>query len=157
MSSELKFQPAVSFKDLFSDFIESRLSKGVSPHTINYHRYSSKRFSEWCDTRGVSPATLQRHNVRAYLSELKLRNLSPHTIHGHFRAIRTMMRFAQKEYRIPLIDFDGLAPVLTKPRVGAVRPEAFKTALEATETLRDQVLLTVCCMKAEFDAQKQFP
>ena len=143
MTNALGRQPAFSFKELYLDFIQSRRSKGVSPNTISYHKYTSKRFAKWCDDRGISPSALQRRNVRAYLSELKVNGRSPHTIHGHFRAIRTMMRFALKEYGTPLIDFEGLGPVLTKPQLGVVRPEAFKKALEATKTLRDKVLLTV--------------
>jgi integrase/recombinase XerC len=136
-------QPDFSFKELYFDFLESRRSKGVSPNTIHYHKYTSKRFAEWCDKRSIDPATLVRRNVRAYLNELIVNGLSPHTIHGHFRAVRTMMGYAHKEFEIPLVDFEGLAPVLTKPQLGVVRPEAFKKALEATETLRDRVLLTV--------------
>lgn len=143
MSSVLRFQPAASFKDLFSDFIDSRLSMGVSPNTIHYHEYTSRRFARWCEDHSLSPTSLERRHIREYLGKLKFNGLSPHTIHGHFRAIRTMMRFALKEYGIPLVDFEGLAPVLPKPIRGVVRPVAFSKALEATETLRDKVLLTV--------------
>ena len=136
-------QPAFSFKELYFDFIQSRRSKGVSPHTIHYHEYTSKRFAEWCEKRGIQPAYLERRNVRAYQNELKVNRLAPHTIHGHFRAVRTMMRYAQKEFGIQLVDFEGLAPILTKPILGVVRPEAFRKALGAAETLRDRVLLTV--------------
>ncbi|MCJ7825565.1 MAG: phage integrase N-terminal SAM-like domain-containing protein, partial [Anaerolineales bacterium] len=104
-------QPDFSLKELYFDFLESRLSKGVSPNTIHYHEYTSKRFAKWCEDLGIPPAALQRRNVRAYLSELKVNGHSPHTVHGHFRAVRTMMRYAHKEYGVPLVDFEGLAPV----------------------------------------------
>ena len=73
--------------------------------------------------RSISPNSLERHFDRAYLNELKANGLSSHSIHGHFRAIRTMMRYASREFGIPLLDFEGLAPVHAKPILGIVRQE----------------------------------
>ena len=84
--------------DAYTDFFLSRQAKLCSPGTLRFYQFTAGKFVEWLKLIGVnSPDEIASRHVRVYLAELDNRKLSDSYIHGHARAIRTLLRFLHAE------------------------------------------------------------
>jgi site-specific recombinase XerD len=132
------FNKVVTINDAFLDFLTSREAMLVSSGTIRFYKFTAKRFVEWLDVE--SPEEITSRHVRAYLAELRGKELSDWYINGHARAIKTMMRFFhEEEYTSKLIKFE--MPFVGKKRLLVLSLDELKTILDTCRTARDKAIV----------------
>lgn len=127
--------------DAYTDFILSRQAMLCSPQTIRFYHFTAGKFVQYLEESGITtPSETSARHIRAYLSLLTERSLSDSYIHGHARAIRTLVRFWNSEKYIPdLISFE--MPKVAKKRLLVLSIEDIQKALSATNKLRDKALI----------------
>lgn len=127
--------------DAYTDFFLSRQAKLCSPGTLRFYQFTAGKFVEWLKSIGVnSPDEIASRHVRVYLAELDNRKLSDSYIHGHARAIRTLLRFLHAEkYITNPITFD--MPNIAKKRLPVLSVDELKQVLEACKTIRDKAVV----------------
>ncbi|MBU0577234.1 tyrosine-type recombinase/integrase [Patescibacteria group bacterium] len=85
-------------RDSYTDFILSRQAILCTPVTIRFYSFTAGKFVQWLENQGSQkPYEINNRLIYAYLAGLESRKLSDSYIHGHARAIRTFVRFLQKE------------------------------------------------------------
>ena len=89
------FKKAVTLIDAFEDFITSREAMLDSPGTIRFYKLTAKSFVEWLNLESPEEITLK--HIGKYFSELREKDLSDSDIHGHARAVITLLRFFYDE------------------------------------------------------------
>ena len=127
--------------DAMTDFILSRQAKLCTPRTVEWYSWTLGKFLEWLESEGVNrPDEITSRYVRGYLAELRGRELADSYIHGHARAIKTLMRFFYTEdYTAQVVKFD-------MPKVGNVKllvlnAEKVRQLLKACTLPRDKALI----------------
>ncbi|MBN1304373.1 MAG: tyrosine-type recombinase/integrase [Anaerolineales bacterium] len=130
-----------ALQDAYTDFILSRQAMLCSPQTLRWYRVILGMVMEWLANNGVtSPEEIAARHVRAYLSELAGKGLSDSYIHGHARAIRTLLKFLYTEKYIPEpITFQ--MPSIAQKRLLALSPEEVSKLLDTCAIPRDKALI----------------
>jgi site-specific recombinase XerD len=89
-------------------FLESLAGRNASPGTITEYRRHATEFLAFLDERRVAWTAPDRATIRAYLSSLADRGLSPSSVAGRLAAVRSLYRHALRNGRI---ETDPLAGV----------------------------------------------
>jgi len=131
----------VHLDDAYTDFILSRQAMLCTPGTLRWYGFTAGKFIKWLKENGVNkPEEISARYVRAYLTKLHSIGLCSSTIHGHARAVRTLVRFLHQEKYIPdPIVFD--MPALEKKRLLVLSPIEVQRVLSACLTLRDKMVI----------------
>lgn len=116
---------SVTLRDAFTDFMLSRQAMNCTRATLDFYNFTAGYFLAWIEDRNVSaPEEVTARHVREYLALLIERGRKDTTVWGHARAIKTMLRFWQREGYIGapvLFDLPKKAlrrlPVLTAEQV----------------------------------------
>lgn len=127
--------------DAYTDFIQSRQAMRCTPGTLRWYGFTAGRFVDWLKETGVyRPEEISARYVRAYLSGLFANGLCDSTIHGHARAVRTLVRFLHHEKYIPdPIVFD--MPAVDKKRLLVLSVSEILKVLSACLTIRDKMVI----------------
>jgi len=124
-----------SLADLVALFLEDRIAKGMSPHTIRGYRDKLAYFALWAGDRPLTRATL-----RAYLTDLQQRSLAPHTVHSYFRDVRTLCSWLKEEHVLSEDIAYKLVPKLPKRRAASYTAAQIDRLL-AVGDVRDRALM----------------
>jgi site-specific recombinase XerD len=132
---------SVAIHDALTDFILSRQAMQCSPATLRWYGFTASKFVDWLIAQSVNkPDEVTARHVRAYLAELTARGLKDTTLHGHARAVRTLLRFWHGENYIPApIKFD--MPKLTKKRLPVLTADEVGVIVRACENVRDKAII----------------
>ena len=127
--------------DAYTDFILSRQAMLCSPQTIRFYHFTAGRFIRYLQENSVtSPHETTARHIRAYLAELVEHRLSDSYIHGHARAIRTLVRFWYKEkYIEKLITFQ--MPAVSQKRQPVCSADEVRKIVSVCHTTRDKALV----------------
>lgn len=127
--------------DAYTDFILSRQAMLCSPQTIRFYNYTAGKFIKYLEKNGVTnPDSTTARHIRAYLATLVERRLSDSYIHGHARAIRTLIRFWHSEkYILEPISFQ--MPAIAKKRLPVLSAGDIRLVISACQTVRDKALV----------------
>ena len=127
--------------DAMTDFILSRQAKLCTPRTVQWYSWTLGKFLKWLESEGVNkPEEITSRYVRGYLAELRGRELADSYIHGHARAIRTLLRFFYNEDYIPqVVKFD--MPRLGKPKLLVMNAEEVGRLIKVCSNPRDKALI----------------
>lgn len=128
-------------RDAYTDFILSRQAILCTPATIRFYNFTAGKFVQWLENQGFQkPYEINNRLIYAYLAELASRKLSDSYIHGHARAIRTFVRFLEKEgYIHDSITFK--MPTIGKKRLLVYNKEEVQKILKACKDKRDKVFI----------------
>ena len=96
-------------------FLESLAGRNASRGTITEYRRHTTEFLAFLASRGVAWTEPDRATIRAYLSSLADRRLSPSSVAGRLAAVRSLYRHALRNGRI---ETDPLAGVRAPRRPG---------------------------------------
>jgi site-specific recombinase XerD len=132
---------SIFLDDAYTDFILSRQAMLCKPTTLRFYRFTAGKFVEWLKANSVNaPDEIAARHVRAYLAELDGNGLSDSYIHGHARAIRTLIRFLHKEKYIPeLITFE--MPSIDKKRLLVLSADDLQRVIKVCHTPRDKAVI----------------
>ena len=132
---------SIFLDDAYTDFILSRQAMLCKPSTIRFYGFTAGKFVQWLKENGVNaPEEITARHIRAYLAELDGKGLSDSYIHGHARAIRTLVRFLHKEKYIPeIISFD--MPAIDKKRLLVLSADELQRVIKACNTPRDKAIV----------------
>ncbi len=127
--------------DAVTDFMLSRQAKSASAGTLRFYGHTVGAFVKWLEAQSVtSPGEVTARHVRAYLAELTARSLADTYIHGHARAIKTLLRFWHAEgYMTNAVKFE--MPKLSKKRLPVLDADQVSKVLAACASARDKALL----------------
>jgi integrase/recombinase XerD len=130
-----------ALNDAFTDFILSRQAMLCGEKTIAWYSFTLGKVMEWMIRNGVtSPQEISARHVRAYLSDLAVRELTDSYINNHARAIRTMLRFFFAEKYIPEpVTFK--MPALAEKRLLCLTATDVQKLLSACQLPRDKALI----------------
>jgi len=130
---------SVALQDAFTDFMLSRQAMLCTSETLRFYRNTAGKFLKWLEDRGVtSPDEVSGRYVRAYLADHSY--YADTTLHGHARAIKTLVRFWHDEgYLAQSVKF--AMPRLSKKRLPYLTANQLKLVLKATIKLRDKALI----------------
>jgi site-specific recombinase XerD len=130
-----------ALKDAFNDFILSRQAILCSPSTLRFYQFTAGKFVEFLARMGLGcPSQVGAKHVRAYLAELASRDLSDSYIHGHARAVKTLVRFWYQEAYIPeRIEFR--MPHVAKKRLLVLTAEEVQRLIQGCSTKRDKAIV----------------
>jgi integrase/recombinase XerD len=127
-------------QDAYTDFILSRQAMLCSPKTIRFYHFTAGRFVKYLEDNGVTePDGVSSRYIRAYLASLAAQDLSDSYIHGHARAIKTLVRFWHKEKYISEIPSFEM-PTIAKKRLLVYSVSQVKTILSGCTTKRDKAI-----------------
>lgn len=84
---------SINLKAEFDIFQMAGKVEGKSPKTIEHYQYVADQFFKV--VQHVTPAT-----IRAYFATLQARQLSPFTIHGHYRCLKAFFNWLVREERL---------------------------------------------------------
>jgi len=106
---------SIYLDDAYTDFILSRQAMLCKPSTLRWYGFTAGRFVSWLKDNGVNePGEIAARHVRSYLAELNSNGLDDSTIHGHARAVKTLVRFFHKEKYIPEQTSFDMPPISTR-------------------------------------------
>jgi len=130
-----------ALNDAYTDFILSRQAILCSPRTISWYTFTLGKVMDWLVENGVStPEEIQARHIRAYLSEMAVREMSDSYINNHARAIRTLLRFFHKEgYINESVDFQ--MPTVAQKRLPVLSGEDVQKLLVVCREKRDKALI----------------
>jgi site-specific recombinase XerD len=119
----------------------SRQAMLCSPGTIRFYHFTAGKFLQYIENQNVvEPYEVTARHVRFYLSKLANKGLSDSYIHGHARAIRTLLKFWFQEKYIPEpIVFT--MPAMSRKRLPVLSADEVKIVLAACRTKRDKALV----------------
>ncbi len=151
-----------ALQDAYTDFILSRQAILCSPSTIRFYNFTAGRFVKYLEDNGVTnPENTSARFIRAYLSSLVDKGLSDSYIHGHARAIRTLVRFWYKEkYLLDEISFQ--MPSIAKKRLPVLTAAEVKKVLGECSKTRDKALVLLlvdtglCLQLSYISSRKQW-
>lgn len=123
--------------DLITRFLEDRIAKGMSPHTIRGYRDKLAAFAVWSGDR-----PLTRDTLRSYLADLQQRSLTPHTVHSYFRDVRTLCSWLNEEHLLSEDIARKLTPRLPKRCAASYTAEQIQRLLQVCD-MRDRALILV--------------
>lgn len=129
--------PLPPLPDLITMFLQDRIAKGMSPHTIRGYRDKLAYFACWAGDR-----PLTRKMLGAYLADLQQRSLAPHTVHSYFRDVRTMCSWLKEEELINEDIARKLMPRLPKRRAASYSADQIARLLAVCD-VRDRALIIV--------------
>jgi integrase/recombinase XerD len=120
---------SAAITDAYTDFFLSRQAMRCTQQTLKFYAYTAGKFIQWLQGQSVStPAEIDARRVRAYLAKLIDEGKSSTTIHGHARAVRTLLRFWYAEKYIPeLIVF--AMPKIERKRLPVLSAEQVRSLL----------------------------
>ena len=103
--------------EAFLDFLLSRQAMMCTPQTIKFYKFTLGKVLIWFIDHGIDcPEKISSRDIRAFLGEMVGKKYSDTYINGYARAIRTFVKFLQKEKYI----FDPIEmeiPKLAKKRL----------------------------------------
>lgn len=131
-------------------FLVDRQSSGLSPHTIEYHRDSLKRFAQFCESQAITRIDqITADTIRAFLLWLEQQGHKPGGRHARYRSLRAFLYWLETElgedtYRAPIRKVK--APKLPKEVIEGVNLDDVQRMIEACKgnrftELRDKALL----------------
>ena len=144
MSPRFLSKPArhLAFRDLsdkYQDFMLSRHAKRCTQSTIYHYEKNLMDFLLHAQQDGCqSCAALTVFHVRKYLAELAAQGKADRTCHAAARVIKTFVRFLNKDYHFPLIEFD--MPKLSHKRLLVLNAEQVRQIIFACNT-RDKAMV----------------
>jgi site-specific recombinase XerD len=119
----------------------------LSPATQEWYLDRLSRFSNWCEEHNLLLEKVKPLETRKYIEYLrttpsKTRGtlLSSYTVHGHARAIRTFLRWCNKE--------EGLEDYVTTKAARVDMPKIDKRVLQIFKPQEIQALLKACSKEA---------
>lgn len=75
-------------------FILAKRAEQKSPGTLRFYSEKLKNFLDWCDRRRLGgPEELTAQTVREFLLYLEQAGHNPGGVHGHFRAVKSFVRW----------------------------------------------------------------
>jgi len=125
-------------------FLIDGKARRLSSRTLASYRFALLRFATWCaETRPTTYLSdVDAHTLRTYLAEQHDKGLSPWTVHGFARVLRTFFRWCAAE---DLLKVNPMArvkmPKLPKEILPAFSPEDVDRLLAACQTHRDRALI----------------
>lgn len=132
----------------YTDFMLSRRAIMVSEKTLVFYNITAGQFIRWLVQHGkYKPTEITSRDVRAYLNEFIEGGAKASYVHGHARAIRSMLKFFHEEkYILELVNFQ-MPPSGRNERLPCLSAEEVKMALVACTNPRDKalILLMVDC------------
>lgn len=143
-TQETNLNPLAGALELFYLDIQAR---NLSPRTLSYYREKLGRFVTWLQAQGATaPTDITAALIRRYIRELQARDLSPYTVHGFARAIKTLCFFLVREGLLTRNPFDLVRmPTLPKELLPPFTEDdvcAILTACDdATEPARERALI----------------
>ncbi|WP_322508949.1 tyrosine-type recombinase/integrase [Anaerolinea sp.] len=131
-------------------FLVDRQSSGLSPHTIEFHRDSLKRFAQFCESQAITRIDqITADTIRAFLLWLEQQGHKPGGRHARYRSLRAFLYWLETElgedtYRAPIRKVK--APKLPKEVIEGVSLDDVQRMIEACKgnrftELRDKALL----------------
>ena len=125
----------------WQDFILSRRTICSSERTIKWYEQTAGQFVCWLADREITnPTQIKALHVRMYLDEFKVGGASEYYVHGHARAVRTLMRFLHEEkYLAEPIKFS--MPPLSKQRLPYLKSEEVIKVIEHCQNPRDKAII----------------
>lgn len=131
---------SIALHDALTDFILSRQAMLCSTGTMRWYGYTAGRFLQWLEGQGITqPEEVTARLVRAYLAELSP-GLADTTLHGHARAIRTLVRFWHEEgYLSQPVKF--AMPKLAEKRLPVLDASQLEKVIKACQNTRDKALV----------------
>jgi len=127
--------PVPPLADLIALFLDDRIAKGMSPHTVRDYRDKLAYFACWAGDRPLTRATL-----RAYLADLQQRSLAPRTVHGYFLAVRTLCSWLKHEELLSEDIARELTPRFPKRRAASYSADQIRRLLAVCD-VRDRALI----------------
>jgi integrase/recombinase XerD len=100
------------------------------------------RFCKWLETQGVTrPDEVTARYVRAYLAELAPK-LADTTLHGHARAVKTLLIFWNEEGYLPQrVKFD--MPKIADKKLLVLDAQELKKVISSCKKVRDKALVMI--------------
>lgn len=143
MSEAPRIQPQTVdfFLDLFDDSCNQRVSKQVSKGTLVLYGYPAGKFCEWAESQGLTPNSVTRQQVRAYIVELTMSGLAKATVNLHGRNIKALIRFGVLEGICPEIDFTDLLPKPPRRKQPVARKQYIEKFLDQDPSLCDRAIV----------------
>ena len=132
---------SICLDDAFTDFILSRQAMLCKPSTLRFYQFTTGRFVRWLKENSITdPDEITARHVRAYLAELAGNGMGDSTIHGHARAVKTLVRFFHNEnYKSELITF--VMPSIDKKRLLVLSVDDLQKVINACQTPRDKAMI----------------
>jgi integrase/recombinase XerD len=136
-----RHQPRGDLRDAFLDFMLSREAMLCTRRTIEFYQFTLGKVLDLFESKEIFLCDeITRRDVRAYLTEMRKRELSDSYIHSHARAIRTFTRFLHNEgYIAEKIMFE--MPKVANKRLPILTPDELKRVINACNTPRDKALI----------------
>jgi integrase/recombinase XerD len=107
--------------DQFINYL--RLERGLADNTIQAYSRDLSRFARFLEERDLSPLTVSRDQIIAYLSSLR-GSLSARSVARNISAVRSFFRFLASEGHIQ----ENPARLLETPRLSRKLPDILSTA-----------------------------
>jgi len=86
----------------YDDFLLARQAILCSPSTLRFYKFTAGKCVEFLINQGITkPSQVGVKHIRACLARLASKDLSDSYIHGHARAVKTLVRFWYQEAYIP--------------------------------------------------------
>jgi len=141
LDSAVKASDFSTIEEGFLDFILSRQAMLCTQRTVEFYRFSLRKFISWMGEDGAYPVnSISPKIIRGYLSSMFERKLSDSYINGHARAIRAFMNFLEQEEYITRAPKFSM-PTISKKQLPVLNSEELHTVLNACEICRDTALV----------------
>ena len=155
------FQKAVDpqLTEAIDAFLIDGKARRLSPRTLESYAFHLTRFATWCaETRPVTCLSdVDAHALRSYIAAQHDKGLSPWTVHGAARVLRTFWRWCAAETLVTANPMQRVKmPRLPKEVQPSFSPEDVALLLKHCKTHRDRAailfLLDTGVRNAEFAA-----
>lgn len=83
---------SIAPESLIEEHLRSLLAHGASPQTLRAYRADLTAYLLWLESRGTSPISAQRSDVRAFAAQLATQNLAPTTRARRLSSVRGLHR-----------------------------------------------------------------
>jgi|GEM_PF-2882594 len=128
---------------IIEKFLASKVGAGRKPKTVESYRYHFEAFRDWCETNGCSQSDLLSlmgaETIEAYIAHRRTSGLSPHTVLGDYRAIRSLYKWMVSRRIIER--HETPFEFLTEPRVPRRSPKAI------TEKDREKLMTYIAAIE----------
>lgn len=137
-------EPVPLLTEAIDAFLIDGKARRLSPRTLESYAFHLTRFATWCAETRPTPylSDVDAHALRTYLAEQHDKGLSPWTVHGAARVLRTFWRWCAAE---ALATANPMArvkmPRLPKEIQPSFSPDDIARILEVCTTHRDRAIV----------------
>jgi len=118
-----------------NDYLDSCLSRNLSPETVDWYRDVLRKFA-----RAYPQLPKEPRQIEAFLASFKC---APETRHGYFCVLRAFFKFTAQRSKTPNPMVKVAAPRCPRKVMATLEPDELMRLLNSASDLRDRAILTL--------------